>query len=93
MQGPTTATMREGSAPSACILATVEWTMPPSAPFQPACAAPTTPASASANSTGAQSAVSTPQTTPGAAVTTASPSGRSPFQPASATRQTAEWIW
>ena len=59
--------------------------MPPRAPFQPAWAAPTIPASGSASSTGAQSAVRTAQMTPGVAVTVASPSGRSPFQPASAT--------
>ena len=47
----------------------------------------------SASRTGAQSAVRTAQMTPGVAVTLASPSGRSPFQPASATRATAEWIW
>ena len=66
MQGPTTATMRSGRAPSASIAATAEWTTPPSAPFQPAWTAPTTRASASASSTGAQSAVRTPQITPGA---------------------------
>ncbi|MNI69007.1 hypothetical protein D3C73_1247340 [compost metagenome] len=91
MHGPTTATMRDGSAPRACMAVTVEWMTPPSAPFQPAWAAPMTPASASANRTGAQSAVRTVSTGPFTPATTASPSGRSPAQPLSATRATAEW--
>ncbi len=71
---------------------TAEWTTPPKAPFQPACTAPTTRASASAISTGAQSAVNTAGMTPTVAVTTASPSGRSPAQGPVATRVRLEWI-
>jgi hypothetical protein len=47
------------------------------APRQPAWAAATTRACGSANSTGAQSAVSTPSAMPGVAVTMASARGRS----------------
>src|ERR1700748_1690319 len=56
MQGPTAATMRSRRAPLATMVSTVEATMPPSAPFQPAWAAATTRASPSANMTGAQAA-------------------------------------
>ena len=55
--------------------------MPLSAPRQPAWAAATTRACASANSTGAQSAVSTPSAIPGVAVTMASAFGRSSERP------------
>ena len=60
MQGPMTAAMRTTRAPSACIAASVASSTPAAAPRQPAWAAPTTPASASANSTGAQSPVTMP---------------------------------
>ncbi len=68
---------------------------PPSAPFQPAWAAPITLAWASANSTGAQSAVRMPSARPGVAVTMASPSAarfasQSGAQP---TWTMALWIW
>ena len=49
---------------------------PPSAPCQPACAAPTIPASLSAKRTGAQSAVRMPSASPGRSVTSASARGR-----------------
>ena len=68
------AAMRPRRAPSFSMAATVASSTPPSAPFQPAWAAPITPALASANSTGAQSAVRMPSTTPGMAVTMPSPS-------------------
>ncbi len=61
MQGPSTAVIRSGAAPSPTIAATTPSSTPPSAPFQPACAAPITPASGSASRTGPQSAVSTPK--------------------------------
>ena len=57
MHGPIAAAIRSRRAPSPSIAAIVESVTPPSAPFHPACAAPITPASRSANSTGAQSAV------------------------------------
>ena len=75
MQGPTAARMRSRRAPSFSIAAIVASTTPPSAPFQPACAAPITPAAASASSTGAQSAAITPSTTPGRSVTSPSALG------------------
>ncbi len=50
---------------------------PVKAPRQPAWAAPITPAAASANSTGAQSAASTPRAIPGRVVTMASAFGAS----------------
>jgi hypothetical protein len=93
MQGPITATMRAGSASAVFIRSTVDWITPPSAPFQPAWAAATTPATGSANRMGAQSAVRTAQMIPGVVVATASPSGRSSGHPVSASRATAEWIW
>ena len=65
MAGPIAAVMRSGFAPSLRMASTVASMMPPSAPFQPACAAPITRASPSQNSTGAQSAVSTPMASPG----------------------------
>ena len=52
-------------APSRSIAASVASSTPSSAPRQPAWAAPITPASGSANSTGAQSAVSTASARPG----------------------------
>ena len=64
--------------------------LPVSAPFQPAWAAPTTPAAMSASSTGAQSAVSTPSSRPGRSVTSASASGRAASSHSRATRQRAE---
>ncbi len=93
MQGPTAATMRAGSAPSATIAATAESTTPPTAPFHPAWAAQTTRASASASSTGAQSADRAPQTIPGVAVATPSPSGRASPQGRSTVKTTSDWIW
>ena len=54
------AAMRPVLAPSFSMAAIVLPARPASAPFQPAWAAPITPASASANSTGAQSAVRMP---------------------------------
>ena len=65
MQGPMAATIRAGSAPSLTIAATVPATTPPRAPFQPAWAAPITPAAGSANNTGTQSAVRMPSARPG----------------------------
>ena len=80
MVGPITAMMRSGLAPSLRMASTVASTMPASAPRQPAWAAPMTRASPSQNSTGAQSAVSTPMARPGVLVTMASASGSlSPF--------------
>src|SRR5450759_3782888 len=61
MVGPSAATMRERSAPSVSMAATTASITPVRAPRQPACAAPITPASASANSRGPQSAVDTPR--------------------------------
>ena len=55
--------------------ATVASKIPESAPFQPACAAPITCASASASSTGPQSAVVIPTASPRTRVTTASARG------------------
>jgi hypothetical protein len=63
------------------------------APRQPACAAPTTPASASANSNGPQSAVETPMASFGSRVTTASARGRvSCVHEPSAIATSGEWI-
>ena len=61
--------MRSRLAPSRSIAATVFSSTPVKAPFQPAWAAPITRASASANSTGPQSAVETPMAMPGVSVT------------------------
>jgi hypothetical protein len=94
MQGPMPATMRAASAPSSTIASTVRSRTPPMAPFQPACAAPMTPAPPSANSTGAQSAVSTPRARPGSRVTMASASGAASGAQGRSTRTTrSEWIW
>ena len=60
------------SAPRSSIAATVASITPPSAPFQPAWAAPITPASRSASRTGVQSAVRMPSARPGRSVTIAS---------------------
>lgn len=51
--------MSSTRAPSDCIASTVRTTMPFCAPTRPACAPATTPARASANKTGTQSAVTT----------------------------------
>ncbi len=78
----------------ASIASSVASVMPPSAPFHPAWAAPTTPASASANKTGAQSAVRIPSNRPGRFVTSASPCGRtSSSGGVSIVTASAEWIW
>ena len=67
---------------------------PASAPRQPAWAAPTTPASASASSTGAQSAVRMPSSRSGRSVTIASACGRSSCGHGCSTVTTsAEWTW
>ena len=73
MVGPRTATISR--APRARIASTVSSITPPTAPFQPACAAPTTLPARSANRTGPQSAVTTPMGRPGTSVTTASARG------------------
>jgi hypothetical protein len=57
--------------------ATVASTTPSRAPFQPACAAPTTRARGSANRIIPQSAPVTPSASPGVAVTIPSQRGRS----------------
>ena len=72
MHGPIAAAMRSRLAPSCSISAMVESVTPARAPRQPACAAATIPASRSANSTGAQSAVRIPSSRPGRSVTIAS---------------------
>ena len=77
MHGPTAATMRRGSAPREAMASTVASRTPPSAPFQPAWAPPTTIACGSANSTGAQSAVRMPRAMFGRSVTIASARGKS----------------
>ena len=76
MQGPSAATVLDGSAPRISIAATVFRSTPAKAPFHPAWAAPTTRAAASANRTGPQSAASTPSPMPGRSVTMASQRGR-----------------
>ena len=76
MHGPSAARSALGARrPAPAIAATTASSTPPRAPFQPACAAPITPASGSARSTGPQSAVSTPRSRPGRSVTSASASG------------------
>ena len=88
------ARMRAGSAPSATIAATVFGAMPPTAPFQPAWAAPMMPASGSARSTGAQSAVRMPSSRSSRAVTIASASMAMAGSGRSARVTTVvEWIW
>ncbi len=76
MQGPSAALTRSGLAPSRAIASTVASITPASAPFQPACAAPMTRASGSANRIMPQSAPVTPRPRPGVAVTSASQRGR-----------------
>ena len=86
--------MRARRAPSFSIATSVASATPVSAPFQPACAAPTTPASPSANRIGPQSAVPTPIARPGTRVTIASARGElSRVQGDSATTTSGEWIW
>ena len=82
-------------APSFSIAAIVASTTPLSAPFQPACAAPITPAVRSASSTGAQSAAITPSTTSGRSVTSPSALGApGEVQRSVSTVSTSvEWIW
>ena len=75
MQGPTATPIRLRSAPRTHIASTVASTMPAKAPRQPACAAPMTPASLSASSTGAQSALRMPKAIPGRRVTAAAARG------------------
>ena len=85
---------RRARAPSRSIAATVFSITPPCAPRQPACAAPITPASRSASSTGAQSAVTTPSSRPGRSVTIASARGRSSCGQGSRTSTASgEWTW
>ncbi len=74
--GPIAAVMCARFAPSASMASTVASMMPVKAPRQPACAAPITPAPASANRTGPQSAVVTPMARPRVVVTMASARGR-----------------
>src|SRR6266851_10341580 len=94
MQGPIAARMRPGSAPSATIAATVVATTPPSAPFQPAWAAPMTEAAGSARRTGTQSAVRMPRAMPGRPVTSASARGLSSRRHGASTVTTSGlWIW
>ena len=94
MHGPTAAAIRAGAAPRPTMAATVASRMPASAPFQPAWAAPITPASGSASSTGPQSAASTPRSRPGRSVTRASASGASRVsQGAVDLSAVAPWTW
>ena len=73
--------MRERSAPSFSMAAIAASITPVSAPRQPAWAAPITRASASANSSGPQSAVDTPMASRGVRVTMASARGRFSLRP------------
>src|SRR5579883_2630513 len=86
MQGPIAAAMRARTAPSASIAAIVASSTPATAPRQPAWAAAITPASASASSTGAQSAVTMPSARPGRSVAIASARGPAPGGHGSDTR-------
>src|ERR1700730_7933064 len=70
------ARMPPRSAPSFSIASTVASTMPVSAPFHPACAAPITRAFGSTNNIGPQSAAVTPMARPSVRVTIASARGR-----------------
>ena len=81
MQGPSAATIAARRAPSRSIAATVASMIPLSAPFHPACAAPTTRASGSAKRIMPQSAPVTPSAKPGVAVATPSQRGRLPGVP------------
>ena len=76
MQGPTTATISRRAAPKPSMAMTVSSSTPSTAPRQPACAPPITPALRSANNTGAQSPVIMPRIRPARRVTTPSASGR-----------------
>ena len=71
--------------PAQPLAASVASKMPATAPRHPACAAPITPAVASANSTGAQSAVTIPSAMPGRSVTAASARGPAPGNHAAST--------
>ena len=78
--------------PSRTMASTVASSTPVKAPFQPAWAAPMTRASASANSTGPQSAWLVPSAMPGRRVTRASASGLSCHLQGSVTSTTSgEW--
>ena len=77
MHGPTPAAMFCARAPRSTMAATVASRIPARAPRQPACAAPITPAAASANNTGTQSAVRMPRATPLVRVASPSTWGRS----------------
>src|SRR5690349_3838663 len=90
MHGPTAARISARRAPSPSMLAMVDSSTPPMAPRQPAWAAATTPATGSANSTGVQSAASTPTAMPLDAVTRASARGRSASGQASVTATAVE---
>jgi hypothetical protein len=79
MQGPMAAAIRERTAPNSSIARSVDSMTPASAPFHPAWAAPITLARESANSTGAQSAVSTPNAIPGMFVAIPSACGGDPI--------------
>src|SRR5216684_1366559 len=61
MHGPIAAAMRCGAAPSSIIAATVASSTPPSAPRQPACAAPMMRAAGSAKSIGARPVLAPPR--------------------------------
>src|SRR5579885_286390 len=90
MQGPRAATI--SVAPSARMAAAVAASTPASSPRHPACATAITP-SGLLKATGAQSAVNTASATPGAPVTSASPS-RPCTSPGNVTRWTsAPWTW
>ena len=81
MQGPSAAWIAHRLAPSRSIAATVASTIPVSAPFQPAWAAPTTRACGSANRIIPQSAPVTPSARPGVAVAIPSQRGRASGRP------------
>ena len=78
IDGPITALIRSGAAPSDFIADTVLAITPFNAPFHPACTAATTLARWSASSTGWQSAVSTETAIPGVDVTRPSTLGFTP---------------
>ena len=92
MQGPSAAAIASRLAPSRSIAATVASMTPVKAPFQPACAAPTTRARESANRIMPQSAPVTPSASPGVAVTIPSQRGRaSGAQCAEIATASGEW--
>ena len=94
MHGPTAAAIRSRLAPSRSIAAIVASVTPASAPRQPAWAAPTTPASASASSTGAQSAVRMPSSRSGPVGDHRVGVGPLVLRPRRSTSTTsAEWTW